>query len=263
MTTNANIILKAICVNGVNTQRRASTFKEWFVRKKSLTSTKIPILTNLSFEAKHGDKIALIGMNGSGKSSLLKVISGIYPVDSGYYSITGKVSPLIEMGLGFDPELSGRSNIKLSFAFRGKLALYNDELEEKIIKFSELEDKIDVPMKTYSSGMQSRLAFASVIFQEPEILLLDEVFAVGDRGFVKKAQKFVEAQLEASTIAVLVNHSIDDIKRLCNRFILIHEGTIIMEDSLKNVLRKYELDILKFITNEPNQYNKRKIKCAV
>jgi len=243
--SSANIILKNVYVNGVNTQARAATLKDWFVKKKTLSSIKIPILQGVNFEAKQGDKIALIGKNGSGKSSLLKVISGIYPIHSGYLSVNGTISPLIEMGLGFDPELSGRSNIKLSFAFRGKLELYSKELEKHIIEFSELKDKIELPMKTYSSGMQARLAFSSVAFQDPEIFLLDEIFAAGDAGFVEKSQTFIETKIKDSAISILVSHSFANIKKLCNRFILMNEGQIILEETANNIMKKYELDIVK------------------
>lgn len=242
---NVNIVLKDAYVNGVDTAARSQTFKNWFVNRKSMFSTKIPILNNISFSAKPGDKVAIIGRNGSGKSSLLKAISGIYPIESGFRRVKGSIAPLIEMGLGFNPDLPGKDNIKLSFAYRGKLNLYSEELAEQIIEFSELGDKIYQPFKSYSSGMQTRLSFSSVIFQSPDILLLDEVLAVGDVGFVKKSQKIIKEKFLTSSISILVNHSFEDIEDMCNRFILMDEGRIIMEDSPKNIMKKYRTDILK------------------
>ena len=241
----AIIELRDVYVNGVDTQKRAQTLRQWFVKSGSLRSSAIPILCDINLSVREGDKLAILGRNGSGKSSLLKVISSIYPIASGYKKVEGTIAPLIEMGLGFDPELTGRRNIKLSFAYRGKLNMYSKELEEKIIDYSEIGEKIDLPFKSYSSGMQARISFASVIFQEPEILLLDEVLAVGDAGFVEKSKRTILAQFETASISVMVNHSLEAIKSLCNRFILMDGGRIIMEDSAEEITKKYHMDILK------------------
>lgn len=243
--TEASIILKNVYVNGVDTNARAAGIKHFFLRKGKLSSTKIPILRGINFEAKHGDKIAVIGRNGSGKSSLLKVISGIYPVSSGYCKVQGTVAPLIEMGLGFDVELTGLSNIKLSFAYRGQLSLYSKKLEREIIEFTELGEKIKLPLKSYSSGMQARLAFACTVFQDPDILLLDEVLAVGDQGFVEKSRKLIEERFKSAPISILVHHSIDQVKSLCNRFILMDKGKIVLEGSYQKIIQHYSSKILK------------------
>jgi len=245
--TQTSIVLKDVYVNGVNTSARANGVKKILFggEKFDPTSTEIPILCGVTFSAKHGDKIAIIGRNGCGKSSLLKVISGIYPTSSGSVKVSGTVAPLIEMGLGFDPDLSGLKNIKLSFAYRGKLELYSNELEQKIIEFAELGDKIHLPLKSYSSGMQARLAFSSTVFQNPDILLLDEVLAVGDQGFVEKSRKLIEERFTTAPISIIVHHSIDQVKSLCNRFVLMDNGKIIAEDVCDKILKLYKKEILK------------------
>ena len=238
------IELKNISVWGVDTHARAASLRQWFVRRNSLLSSKIPILQDVTFNAKPGDRIAVIGQNGCGKSSLLKVISGNYPIHSGTRKVEGSVVPLIEMGAGFEGEMSGRYNIKLSYAYRGKLRNYSKAIEEKIIEFSELGDKINLPLKTYSSGMVARLAFSSAIFQDPDILLLDEIFATGDAGFVEKSQQILRKKVDNVSIAIMVNHAPNEFTDLCNRFILMNKGKIINEGTSKEILHQYYTDIL-------------------
>ncbi len=238
------IDLKNISVWGVDTHARAASLRQWFIRRQSLRSVRIPILQDVTFNAKSGDRIAVIGQNGCGKSSLLKVISGNYPIHAGTRKVEGSVVPLIEMGAGFEPEMSGRYNIKLSYAYRGKLRNYSKAMEEKVIEFSELGDKIDLPLKTYSSGMTARLAFASSIFQDPDILLLDEIFATGDAGFIEKSQAILTKKVDNVSIAIMVNHAPNEFTDLCNRFILMQNGRIINEGSRKEILHQYYTDIL-------------------
>lgn len=238
------IDLQGISVWGVDTHARAASLRQWFIRRKSLRSVRISILSDITFKARPGDRIAVIGVNGSGKSSLLKVISGNYPIQAGTRRVQGSVVPLIEMGAGFEPEMSGRHNIKLSYAYRGKLRNYSKEVEQTIIDFSELGEKIDLPLKTYSSGMSARLAFASAIFQDPDILLLDEIFATGDAGFVEKSNAILRKKVDNVSIAIMVNHASNEFTNLCNRYILIHQGRIVNEGSRKEILTQYYKDIL-------------------
>ncbi len=242
--SQAHISIQNVCVNGVDTHARASTLRQWILAGKRLKSTGIPILKNVSFEAKVGDRVAVIGCNGSGKSSLLKVISGNYPVQSGHREVVGNIVPLIEMGAGFDGEATGRANIRLSYAYRGKLSEYNPYVEQLIIDFSELGEKIDVPLKSYSSGMMARLAFSSAIFQHPDILLLDEVFAAGDAGFTHKSAQEIRRQVDNSAITIFVSHSVDEMMSVCNRFILMHQGQIINEGTGAEIMKQYRRDIL-------------------
>lgn len=175
---------------------------------------------------------------------MLKVISGNYPVHSGSVEVHGKIAPLIEMGAGFDGQSTGRKNIKLSYAYRGKLAEYSEEVEKKIIEFSELEDKIDLPLKTYSSGMVSRLAFSSAIFQQPDILLLDEIFAAGDAGFIEKSYKVMKEKWNEVQIAIFVAHAIDEIANLCNKCFIMQKGEIIAAGETDEMIKKYQEEIL-------------------
>lgn len=240
----AFIKLDNVNVSGVDTLQRASSLRQWFVKRQSLRSIRIPILRDINFTAKAGDRVALIGMNGSGKSSMLKVISGNYPVESGIREVQGTIVPLIEMGAGFEAEITGRANIKLSFAYRGRLQDYSKELEDQIIEFSELGDKIDLPLKTYSSGMHSRLAFSSAIFQDPEILMLDEVLAAGDAGFAEKSKKMLLSKIDRANITIVVSHSFDQVKEICNRFVLLNKGRIINDGKADDVIRQYQTEIL-------------------
>lgn len=210
----------------------------------NIRSTHIPILSDVSFEAKHGDRIGVIGINGSGKSSLLKVISGNYPIHAGVRLVEGTMAPLIEMGAGFDPEISGRRNIKLTYAFRGKLKEYSRAVEEEIIDFAELGEKIDLPLKTYSSGMRARLAFASAIFQSPDILLMDEVFATGDVSFIEKSRAMMLKKVSEVSIAIMVNHGLREIMELCNRGMVVHHGKIMAEGSMREMAEYYNNEIV-------------------
>ena len=240
----AKISLKNVCVNGIDTHARSSTIRQMFFTKKKVFSTKIPILKNINFDAQEGDRIGILGTNGSGKSSLLKVISGNYPIHSGERFVQGMVVPLVEMGAGFDDEISGRQNIKISYAYRGKLADYSQAVEEEIIEFAELGEKIDLPLKTYSSGMRIRLAFSSVIFQQPDILLLDEVFATGDAGFIDKSYKMMKKKWNEVPIAIFVSHSADEIADLCNKCFIMHNGEIISFGDTDKMISKYQKEIL-------------------
>lgn len=240
----ARIELKNISVYGVDTHARAASLRQFITLRKSMKPVRIPILENISFSAKAGDRIAIIGMNGSGKSSILKVISGNYPVHSGTRMVEGAIVPLIEMGAGFEQEASGRYNIKLSYAYRGKLREYTKEKEEQIIEFAELDEKIDHPLKNYSSGMRARLAFGSAIFQDPDILLLDEIFAAGDAGFIGKSHRMLRDRMDKAAITIMVNHGHNEMMDLCNRFVLMHHGRIVNEGPAQEIIAQYHRDIL-------------------
>lgn len=241
---SALIQLQDVSVLGVDTHARAATLRQWFARRSSMRSVRIPILREVSFEAKPGDRVGIFGINGSGKSSLMKVISGNYPIHAGTRLIQGMIVPLIEMGAGFENEISGRGNIKLTYAYRGKLHSYSPAIERQIIAFAELEDKIDLPLKTYSSGMISRLAFSSAIFQEPDILLLDEIFATGDTGFIHKSTDAIRRKIDRAAITLMASHNAEEMLSVCNRFILMHEGRLIAEGSGREIRAQYERQIL-------------------
>lgn len=239
-----SIELDNISVFGVDTIKRASTLKQFFVNKKSLKPSRISILRDVSFKANPGDKIAIIGENGSGKSSLLKVISGNYPIHYGKRKVLGTIFPLIEMGAGFNNELTGRENIKLSFAIRGRLKDYSKKLENEIIEIAELQDSIDRPLKTYSSGMHARLAFSSAIVHKADIMLLDEILATGDQSFQNKSYALIKEKIEQTAITIIVTHSLDSVVEICNRFILMHKGFLISSGTASQVISQYYSELV-------------------
>jgi ABC-type polysaccharide/polyol phosphate transport system ATPase subunit len=204
------------------------SFAKLFRSNKLLNSQSHHIaLNDINLKINNGERVGIIGHNGAGKSTLLKVISGIYPAEKGSISILGSIAPLLELGAGFHPELTGRENIYLNAAFLGHSRLRTKDMENDIIEFAELEEFIDTPVKYYSSGMYLRLAFSVATCVEPEILILDEVFAGGDSGFVKKAQERMEQLVKKSKIMILVSHDHDLIKRLTTRIITMESGSIV------------------------------------
>lgn len=227
-------------VEGIDSIKRAHSIRDFMLGKGKLKAASVPILNNINLEIKTGERVAFIGSNGSGKSSLLKAINGIYPLKSGEINIHGSIAAIIEMGIGFDYELSARDNIKLSMVYNNMLGKYTKKLEQEIIEFAELEDKIDLPIRFYSSGMISRLAFSISTIQDPDILLLDEVFAAGDTHFLKKALKRMENKFFNTSISILVSHQHDLIERVCNRCILLDKGNIIEDGEPSTILKIYE-----------------------
>jgi lipopolysaccharide transport system ATP-binding protein len=235
---SVTIDLEAVEVYGVDMHARARSLKTWVLGRRE-RQIRIPILRGVTFQAAPGDRIAVVGPNGSGKSSLLKVISGNYPIHAGRRRVSGTVAPLIEMGAGFDGELTGRRNIKLSYAVRGRLRDYSRAVEQQIVDFAELGDKIDLPLKTYSVGMSARLAFSSAVFQRPDILLLDEVFAVGDAAFVAKSRRLLLDHMDRASITLIVSHDNPDILHSCTRAILMRDGRIAHEGSPVEICARY------------------------
>lgn len=200
-------------------------------------------LQNLNLSIKGGDRLGIIGLNGAGKSTLLKMIVGIYPPQHGSVHVRGKVTPLIELGTGFDHELSGRENIYLNGALLGRSFKQMRSLEEAIIDFSGLEDKIDMPIKYYSSGMLGRLAFSIGTIMEPEILLVDEVFSTGDAQFVEKARNRMDHLISKSSIVVIVSHSMDHIIHFCNKVVVLNKGAVVAEGDPKEMVEYYRQNI--------------------
>lgn len=184
------------------------------------------VLKDISFEIKKGDFFGIVGKNGSGKSTLLKIISRIYSPNSGSVQVNGKLVPFIELGVGFNPELTGRENVYLNGAMLGFTRDEINDMYDDIVNFAELGDFMEQKLKNYSSGMQVRLAFSVAIKSQGDILVLDEVLAVGDEAFQKKCQDyFFQAKREKKTI-ILVTHSMADVRRFCNKAMLIQDGVI-------------------------------------
>nr|WP_101615312.1 ABC transporter ATP-binding protein [Bifidobacterium margollesii] len=184
------------------------------------------VLKDISFDVHKGEFFGIVGKNGSGKSTLLKIISQIYGTDSGSVEVFGKLVPFIELGVGFNPELTGRENIYLNGAMLGFSKEEVDAMYDDIVDFAELRDFMEQKLKNYSSGMQVRLAFSVAIKSQGDILVLDEVLAVGDEAFQKKCQDyFFEAKRRKKTI-ILVTHSMGDVRRYCDRAMFIQDGVI-------------------------------------
>jgi ABC-2 type transport system ATP-binding protein len=225
------------------------SFKVYYDRSKTLKDIlSLPgktkhenreVLKGISFEVKKGEAVALIGKNGCGKSTTLKLLTRIIYPDSGEIKVNGKVSSLLELGAGFHPDMSGRENIYLNASVFGLTKKEIDKKVEEIIRFSELEEFIDNPVRTYSSGMYMRLAFSVAINVQAEILLIDEILGVGDVSFQKKCfSKLQEIKSNGATI-VIVSHSMNQIEEICDRSIWIEDGHIVEEGDTKTVDAHY------------------------
>jgi len=197
------------------------------------------VLKNISFEIKKGEFFGIVGRNGSGKSTLLKLISGIYTQDKGTIQVNGRLTPFIELGVGFNQELSGRDNVYLNGALLGFSRKEVDEMYDSIVEFAELSRFMDQKLKNYSSGMQVRLAFSIAIRANTDILVLDEVLAVGDSDFQKKCFEYFSKVKNDNKTLVLVTHDMGVAKKYCDRSILIEKGDIISEGSTDKVVSDY------------------------
>lgn len=196
-------------------------------------------IRNVSFEIKKGESVGIIGLNGSGKSTLLKLISGVLVPTKGKITVEGKISPLIELGAGFHPELTGRENIYLNGTILGLSKREINRKFDKIVNFSELSDFIDTPVKHYSSGMYMRLGFSIAVHVEPDILLIDEILTVGDIAFQKKCLKKMKEFHEKGVTIIIISHSTELIKVLCEKAILINHGKFLATGSIEKVIDKY------------------------
>lgn len=203
-------------------------------------SVKVDALKNISIDLHYGDRLALIGHNGAGKSTLLKTIAGIYEPTEGSIEKSGNIASLLDISLGMNPESSGRENIYSRGMLLGMSKIQIREISEDIIAFTELADFIDLPVRTYSSGMSVRLAFAISTAIKPEILLLDEVIGAGDASFMEKARKRISELIESVGILVFSSHSESDVKAFCNRGIVLDAGSIVFDGSVDDAFAYYK-----------------------
>ena len=208
-------------------------------RRYGKTSTEVTAVRNVNLHVPHGRRLGIIGDNGAGKSSLLKVISRIYPPTTGRVLRRGFLVPLLEVGIGFHHELSGLENIYLTGAIMGFTRRQMAGRVDPILDFAELRSFADTPIKYYSSGMAQRLAFSIATEIEPEILLLDEVFSVGDIHWLEKAQQRMQSLIDRSSILVLVSHQMDIVQRYCDRAIWMRAGEIVQEGAPDEVVKAY------------------------
>ena len=233
------IQVQNLCIDYIP-YKKTSIQKSFFKIKKQRLE-KIHAIRNLSFSLEKGEILGVIGKNGSGKSTLLKSIGGIFTPDSGSIDLHGNSVSLLSIGVGFIPELSGRNNILLS----GLLLNFSErEISKKldqIIEFSELGKFIDYPVRTYSSGMYSKLAFSITASLETDIILVDEVLSVGDEHFKKKSQNRMRELIENKTrTVVIVSHSLSTLEELCDKILWLNEGTLKMLGDTKQVLKEYK-----------------------
>ena len=223
------------------TKERIFSLKEFFINflKNNLIFEKFKALDEINLEIFKGDVIGIIGDNGSGKSTLLKVISGIINPSKGKVTVKGAISPLIELGAGFDAELSGRENIFLNGYILGYSKKILEEKIDEIIEFSELKEFIDTPLKNYSSGMVARLGFSIATIVEPEILIVDEILSVGDIKFQKKSEKRIKDLMKKGSTVIFVSHSIDQIEQICDRVIWLEKGKIKKIGKSEEICQEY------------------------
>ena len=211
------------------------------------------VLDDISFEINKGDFFGILGRNGSGKSTLLKVLSGIYEPDQGAVHVNGTLTPFIELGVGFNPELTGRENIFLNGALLGFSTAEMNGMYDEIVGFAELENFMDQKLKNYSSGMQVRLAFSIAIRANTDILVLDEVLAVGDERFQNKCIETFEQLKKAGKTIVLVTHDMNSVRRFCNKAVVIHDSELVFEGSAIESAHEYaRLNFPETITENPD-----------
>jgi ABC-type polysaccharide/polyol phosphate transport system ATPase subunit len=221
---------------------RPDTLRELFSKlfRKQTSFHDFEAVRNVSFDVPAGQMLGLIGRNGSGKSTLLKIIAGVYRPTSGTVKITGRLAPLIELGAGFHHELTGRENILLNGLLMGYSKRAMLEREDRIIEFADIGDFIDAPVKQYSSGMYMRLAFAVATEVDPQILLVDEILAVGDAGFREKCFQRIRRFRESGKTIVFVSHSMTDVQEHCERVVLLEQGSVVMDGEPKEAIAIYK-----------------------
>lgn len=209
-------------------KERIDSIKEYFVKlvKGKLMYSEFKALSNVSFTVKKGEVFGIVGLNGSGKSTILKIVSGILKPSEGTVSVSGTISPLIELGAGFDMDLTARENIFLNGYVLGYTKEYIKEKFDEIVAFSELEEFLDVPIKNFSSGMIARLGFSIATLVRPDILIVDEILSVGDYKFQEKCEKRIEEMMSGGTTVLIVSHSIEQIERLCDRVLWLEQGVV-------------------------------------
>ena len=223
-------------------KEKLENLKEYFIKlvTRKLMYEDFVALDNISFDIKKGDVFGIIGLNGSGKSTTLKVISGILSPTRGTVETNGTIAPLIELGAGFDLELTARENIYLNGSVLGYSKKFMDEKFNDIVEFSEMQDFLDTPMKNYSSGMVARIGFAIATVTKPDILIVDEILAVGDFHFQEKCEKRINGMINDDTTVIIVSHSIDQIERLCKHCVWLEKGKIKMIGDTQEVCAAYK-----------------------
>lgn len=221
---------------------RVDSIKEYVMKlvKGKLLYNDFVALSHVSFKVQKGEIVGLVGLNGAGKSTLLKIIAGVLKPTDGKVITRGTIAPLIEVGAGFDPELTARENVYLNGAILGHDRKFMDSKFDEIIDFAELRNFVDVPVKNFSSGMYARLGFAIATMVQPDILIVDEVLSVGDYLFQKKCEDRIQSMLDKGVTVVIVSHDISTIKRLCTKVVWLEHGKIKDIGPTERVCKEYE-----------------------
>ncbi len=223
-------------------KEKVDSLKEYFIKfvKRQLKFDEFIALNNVSVNIKAGEVVGLIGLNGSGKSTMLKIVSGILKPSSGKVTTNGSISPLIELGAGFDMDLTARENVFLNGYVLGYSKATMLEKYDEIIEFSELRDFQDVAIKNFSSGMIARLGFSIATITRPDILIVDEILSVGDFLFQQKCEKRINEMMSGGTTVLIVSHSIDQIERLCDRVVWLEKGNVKAVGETKEICEVYK-----------------------
>lgn len=221
---------------------KVDSLKEYIVKllKGKLLYNDFIALNDVSFQVKKGDIVGLVGFNGAGKSTMLKILAGVLTPTEGSVRVIGSVAPLIEVGAGFDPELTARENIYLNGAILGHSKEFMDSKFSEIIDFAELKDFVDVPVKNFSSGMYARLGFAIATMVKPDILIVDEVLSVGDYKFQEKCERRIQKMINDGVTIILVSHDIGMIERLCTKVIWLEHGNVKDIGSAVKICNEYK-----------------------
>ena len=240
--SNTIITIKDASVRFNLAMQRQLSLKEHLVKllKKDLRFQEFFALRHINLEIEQGESWGFVGRNGSGKSTLLKLVTGILCPYEGEVAVSGTVAPLLELGAGFDMELTGRENIMMNGLILGMTEKQVNDHFDDIVSFSELEKFLDVPVKNYSSGMRARLGFAVATSARADILIADEVLSTGDRKFQQKCENRMQDLLDGGTTLLFVSHSADAVRRMCGKALWLDHGEVRMQGSAEDVLTAYE-----------------------
>lgn len=242
MEKPVSIDVKQVTIRFNKTNMKVDNLKEYVIRliKRQLMFQEFLAVKDVSFQVRQGEAWGIIGANGSGKSTMLKAISGIVKPYHGSIKINGTIAPLIELGAGFDQEMTARENIFLNGCILGYTKKFMQEHFDEIVEFAEMQEFLDSPIKNYSSGMKTRLGFSIATMVRPQILIVDEVLAVGDAAFQKKCRQRMRDMIGSGTTLLLVSHSMSDIMNLCDHAIWMEKGECKMQGAVKEVCEAYQ-----------------------
>lgn len=250
-----SIVVDDLCVRFRPYVERKPTLRRTVGRRR--VAEEVVALDHVSFSVNPGEALGVIGRNGAGKSTLLKCIAGTLRPNSGKVVVNGKTSTLLQLGVGFIPALSGRRNVYLGGLAAGMSRREVDERYDDIVSYAELEGAIDRPMNTYSSGMFQRLAFSVAMHLDPEILLLDEVLAVGDEGFKKKSMEAMQDLLERAGTIVFVSHALKNVRSFCDRAVWLNDGQVAAEGESAEVIKAYRRYVTGRDTRDTSSANRK------